>query len=130
MTLRPQDSLSEEEREKGLGYVIKDGLSSQAMSTLTGGVFLVALALSLGASNKTIGLLASIPPFMTSFRYIHILCRENQEQEAPHDNILGYKQDIPPVHCYILRLLTSPCRTPYARGIYTLSHGIRRCIRL
>ncbi|MFQ6114951.1 MAG: hypothetical protein ACE5NG_12865, partial [bacterium] len=32
------------------------------MATLTGGVFLVAFALKLGASNTTIGLLAAIPP--------------------------------------------------------------------
>jgi len=39
-----------------------DGLTTQAIATLTGGVFLVAFALKLGASNLTIGILAAIPP--------------------------------------------------------------------
>ena len=59
-----ENDLSEEEVQKGLKAVIKDGLTSQAMITLTGGVFLVAFALKLGASNKVIGLLAGIPPLM------------------------------------------------------------------
>ena len=59
-----ENDLSEEEVQKGLKAVIKDGLTSQAMITLTGGVFLVAFALRLGASNKVIGLLAGIPPLM------------------------------------------------------------------
>ncbi|MBU1076289.1 MAG: MFS transporter [Spirochaetes bacterium] len=47
---------------KGLKYVILDGLATQVMITLTGGVFLVGFALKLGASNIVIGLLAAIPP--------------------------------------------------------------------
>jgi len=39
-----------------------DGLTTQAIATLTGGVFLVAFALKLGASNLVIGILAAIPP--------------------------------------------------------------------
>jgi len=57
-----RDTLTEEEVQSGLRSVIKDGLASQTMATLTGGVFLVALALKLGASNLVIGLLAAIPP--------------------------------------------------------------------
>ncbi len=57
-----KDSLTEKEIESGLRQVIKDGLTSQAMVTLTGGAFLVAFALKLGASNLVIGLLAAIPP--------------------------------------------------------------------
>jgi len=57
-----KDTLTEEEVQAGLRSVIKDGLTSQAMGTLTGGVFLVAFALKLGASNLVIGLLAAIPP--------------------------------------------------------------------
>ena len=56
-----KDDLSEEDVQYGLRAVIKDGLASQAMVTLTGGVFLVAFALKLGASNTIIGLLAAIP---------------------------------------------------------------------
>jgi MFS family permease len=61
MLFRPQETLTEAEITNGLKAVIKDGLASQAMGVLTGGVFLVAFALQLGASNFVIGLLASIP---------------------------------------------------------------------
>ena len=57
-----KDSLTEEELESGLKNVIMDGLTTQAIATLTGGVFLVAFALKLGASNLIIGILAAIPP--------------------------------------------------------------------
>ena len=59
-----KDTLTEEEVQSGLQAVIKDGLASQAMVTFTGGAFLVAFALNLGASNLMIGLMASIPPLM------------------------------------------------------------------
>jgi hypothetical protein len=57
-------TLTEEEIQSGLRAVIKDGLTTQTMTTLTGGVFLVAFALKLGASNFVIGLLAAIPPLL------------------------------------------------------------------
>jgi len=53
--------LTEQELRRGLRQVIKDGMASQAMATLTGGAFLTALALRLGANNAIIGLLAAIP---------------------------------------------------------------------
>ncbi len=61
MKFFPKETLSEEEIRSGLRTVIKDGLTSQAMVTLTMGVFLVAFALQLGASNAVVGLLAAIP---------------------------------------------------------------------
>ena len=57
-----KDTLTEGEVEEGLRSVIKDGLASQATGVLTGGIFLVAFALLLGASNLVIGILAAIPP--------------------------------------------------------------------
>ena len=62
MPLKPQDTLSEQEINAGLSNVIKDGIASQAMGILTGGAFLIAFAVKLGASNLTIGLLAAIGP--------------------------------------------------------------------
>lgn len=50
--------------EKGLQASIRDGILSQMMVTLTSGVFLVAFALELGASNLVVGLLAAIPAVM------------------------------------------------------------------
>jgi MFS family permease len=60
--MTPKETLSEDEITNGLAYVLKDGLATQAMVTLTSGVFLVAFGLHLGASNTVIGLLAAIPP--------------------------------------------------------------------
>ncbi|MFZ5516096.1 MAG: MFS transporter [Candidatus Zhuqueibacterota bacterium] len=54
--------MTDSELQAGLRFVVYDGLASQAMITLTSGVFLVDFALQLGASNTIIGLLAAIPP--------------------------------------------------------------------
>ena len=59
MTFRPSERLTEEQVNKGLKYVIGDGLATEAMVTLTSGAFLVAMALSMGATNFQIGLLAA-----------------------------------------------------------------------
>ncbi|HEU4587487.1 MAG TPA: MFS transporter [Gemmatimonadales bacterium] len=60
--LRPHERLNENEVSHGLTMVVWDGIFSQAMATLVGGAFVVAYALSLGASNKVIGILAAIAP--------------------------------------------------------------------
>jgi MFS family permease len=60
--LAPRDSLTDADISRGLSAIVWDGLATQAMVTLTGGIFLVAFALQLGASNTIIGLLAAIPP--------------------------------------------------------------------
>ncbi len=62
MWFRTQDNLTEEQVQSGLSYVIKDGVASQSMAILTGGAFLIAFAIKLGASNLVIGLLAAIGP--------------------------------------------------------------------
>jgi hypothetical protein len=58
------ETLTDERREAGLAGVLKDGIATQAMGTLTTGPFLVAFALHMGGSNFAIGLLAAIP-FLT-----------------------------------------------------------------
>lgn len=60
--MNPKETLSDDDITQGLSYIIRDGLATQAMVTLTGGIFLVAFGLQLGASNTVIGLLAAIPP--------------------------------------------------------------------
>jgi len=60
--MKPKDTLTEAEIQSGLHYSIKDGVASQAMGVLTGGAFLIAFAIKLGASNLVIGLLAAIGP--------------------------------------------------------------------
>ena len=62
MWFKTEPSLSEIQTEIALKNVIRDGIASQAMGTLTGGAFLVAFAIHLGASNFVIGLLAAIGP--------------------------------------------------------------------
>ena len=52
--------------------VIGDGLAAEAMTTLTGGTFLVAMALLMGASNFQIGLLAALSTFTNLFQLISI----------------------------------------------------------
>ncbi len=62
MWFKTEDTLTDEQVKSGLNYVIKDGIASQSMGILTGGAFLVAFAVKLGASNLVIGLLAAIGP--------------------------------------------------------------------
>jgi hypothetical protein len=57
--LPPKEGLTEEEVQYGLNILLKDGMTSQALVTMTSGAFLVAFALKLGASNLVIGLLAA-----------------------------------------------------------------------
>ena len=60
--LPPSQELTPEEVERGLSNILYDGLTTHAFVTLTSGIFLIAFALDLGASNIVIGLLAAIPP--------------------------------------------------------------------
>lgn len=72
MDLRPKKKLTTREVRRGLKLVIGDGLTAEAMTTLTGGAFLVSMALLLGASNFQIGLLAAIPTFTNIFQLVSI----------------------------------------------------------
>lgn len=72
MNVRPKKLLSELEVQAGLRLVITEGLATEAMTTLTGGAFLVAMALLLGASNLQIGLLAALPTFTNIFQLLSI----------------------------------------------------------
>ena len=62
MWFKAEETLSKDQVSYALKYVIRDGITSQAMGILTGGAFLVAFAVKLGASNFVIGLLAAIGP--------------------------------------------------------------------
>ena len=83
MNLLPKENLSDKEVERGLKMVIGDGLAAEAMTTLTGGAFLVAMALLMGASNFQIGLLAALPTFTNLFQLISIwLVRKYNNRRA------------------------------------------------
>jgi hypothetical protein len=53
--------------ERTFRLVLYDALASEAMGTLTAGVFLTGFMVALGASNLAIGLLAAVP-FTVQFR--------------------------------------------------------------
>lgn len=72
MDLKPRQALTEAEVQKGMRLVIGDGLAAEAMTTFTGGAFLVAMALLMGASNFQIGLLAALPTFTYAFQLFSI----------------------------------------------------------
>src|SRR5688572_9068545 len=72
MNFKPSESLSPGQVNRGLNLVIKDGLAAEAMSTFTGGTFLVAMALQMGASNFQIGLLAALPTLTNVFQLVAI----------------------------------------------------------
>ena len=60
--LLPDPEIRTADKRRGLGALVLDGVCSQVMGSLTGGAFLVALALLMGASNVVIGVLAAIGP--------------------------------------------------------------------
>ena len=70
--LTPTKSLSETQVESGLKYVTRDGLFTEAMVAFTGGTFLVAMAMQMGASNFQIGLLAALPTLSNIFQLVSI----------------------------------------------------------
>ncbi len=59
MWFKTEETLPDEQVKSGLSYVIKDGIASQSMGILTGGAFLVAFAVKIGASNLVIGFLGA-----------------------------------------------------------------------
>ncbi|MGX5818841.1 MFS transporter [Chitinophaga lutea] len=72
MDLKPREVLTEQDVKRGLRLVIGDGLMSEAMTTLTGGAFIVAMALLLGANNLQLGLIAALPTMVNVFQLISI----------------------------------------------------------
>lgn len=86
-----QTPLSAAERERGLRLVLYDGVASQAMQTFTGGAFLVAFALQLGASNAQIGLLSAIPTLANVFQLwsIRLVQRYPRRQVVVYASVLG-----------------------------------------
>src|SRR3954453_18820801 len=72
MKFRTSDHLSAHHLQSGLNLIIKDGLATEVMSTLTGGTFLMAIALHLGASNVQVGLVAALPTLTNVFQVLAI----------------------------------------------------------
>ena len=70
--LSPTPKLTEEQTQSGLRYIVKESLAGEVMVNLTGGTFLVSMAVFMGASNFQIGLLASLPIFTNVFQLLSI----------------------------------------------------------
>ena len=68
----PREALTPPEIDKGMKVMIADGLASETMTTLTGGTFLIAMALLIGANNLQIGILAALPTATNIFQLISI----------------------------------------------------------
>ena len=70
--LKPSVSLTPEQVRSGLSYVTRDGLFTEAMVAFTGGTFLVAMAMQMGASNVQIGILAAMPTLLNILQLVSI----------------------------------------------------------
>ncbi len=57
----PKETLSDKEVDRGLRWLMWEGVASMGFGSITGSGFLAAFALLLGANNLQIGILASIP---------------------------------------------------------------------
>ena len=72
MKLQPSDQLTNAQVKTGLHLILKDGLATETMNTLTAGTFLVAIALYMGASNVQIGILAALPTLTNIFQLVSV----------------------------------------------------------
>lgn len=70
--LTPTQTLTEGQVKKGLKLVVIEGLTTEVMTSFTGGAFLTAMALLMGATNSQIGLLAALPTFTNFFQLLSI----------------------------------------------------------
>src|SRR5690349_7379861 len=75
--------------------VIGDGLAAEAMTTLTGGAFLVSMALLMGANNFQIGLLAALPTFTIVFQLLSIWLVRKYNNRRAIAVICGFLARIP-----------------------------------
>jgi hypothetical protein len=72
MNLNTTPALNERQISAGQKFILKDSLAGEAMVNLSGGAFITAMALHLGASNFQIGLLASLPILTNIFQLFSI----------------------------------------------------------
>lgn len=72
MKLQPSDQLTNTQVRNGLHLILKDGLATETINTLTAGTFLVAIALYMGASNVQIGVLAALPTLTNIFQLVSV----------------------------------------------------------
>lgn len=78
-----QQKVIPSEREKGLKFLIYDGIAFQTMFNLTTGAFIIAFGLLLGASHLVIGLLAAAPFLGNIFQIPGVLLVEKVRKRKP-----------------------------------------------
>ncbi|MCC7572317.1 MAG: MFS transporter [Candidatus Methanofastidiosum sp.] len=96
----------------GLKYILRDGVASQIMITLTSGTFLTAFALSLGASNLLIGIMASIPAIANLIQIPAVYIVERYRDRR---KISMFSSAIS--RSFILLIALLPCLVNYKLGI-------------
>jgi MFS family permease len=72
MNFRTSQHLTDQDVAYGLKQVIKDGLTAEVMVTMTGGTFLMAMAVLMNATNFQIGLLTALPVLTNIFQLLSI----------------------------------------------------------
>jgi MFS family permease len=72
MNFQTSEVLTETQIASGQKLILKDSLAGEAMVNMSGGAFITAMALHLGASNFQIGLLASLPILTNIFQLLSI----------------------------------------------------------
>ena len=72
MNFKTSPNLNGTQLQSGLKYIVKEGLAGEVMVNLTGGTFLIAMVLHLGATNFQIGLLAALPIFANVFQLVSV----------------------------------------------------------
>lgn len=83
MNFKTSPHLTKKQVEYGLKQVIKDGLTAEVMITMTGGTFLLAMAVLMKASNFQIGLLSALPVLTNIFQLFSIwLVQKYQNRRA------------------------------------------------
>jgi MFS family permease len=107
MMFSPKQTLTDDELKKGLKLLIIDGLTAEAMTTLTGGAFLVAMALLLGASNFQIGLLAALPTITNLLQLLSIWLVRRFNNRRAIAVLCGLFARVPLVLIGVLPLLIS-----------------------
>lgn len=123
--LRPQENIDEQETRTGLNMLLVDGVCSQIMGVLTGGAFLVAFALQIGASNVVIGLLAAVGPFAQMLQIPAIFLIERTAQRKAAVVISSFGSRLFWILAALVPwLLPKPLQVPVLMGSILLYFGL------
>jgi MFS family permease len=106
--MAPTEKLTEDQVKTGMNKVIAEGLTAEAVTTLTSGAFLVAMALKLGASNFQIGILASLPTISNIFQIVAIYFLQKYRNRRIISAVSAFLARIPFILIAALPFLFSP----------------------